>query len=267
MDNDDALVGRILSRRELIALIGAAGALVAVGCGDDDAAPAATGTAPAGATTGPTATDAGGDPTATTAVAGDPTMTPSCVVSPELTEGPYFVDEDLDRSDIRSDPTSAIVAEGAEFLLAINVLRVGESCAPLEGAQVDIWHCDAAGQYSDVSDPGFNTAGQKWLRGYQVTDAAGHVEFTTIYPGWYQGRATHIHFKVRAGNYEFTSQFFFDEDFSDIVHAQSPYVEKGYRTLLNDGDNIYRQSAGQTVLEVVEAGPRLESTFTLGVSV
>jgi protocatechuate 3,4-dioxygenase beta subunit len=265
LDNDDVLVGRILSRRELIAFIGAAGALVAVGCGDGDDALTATNTAPAGDTPGSTPTSADGA-TPTTAVS-DPTMIPTCVVSPELIEGPYFVDEELNRSDIRSDPGTGIVAEGAEFLLAINVLRVGESCAPLEGAQVDIWHCDAAGQYSDVADPGFNTAGEKWLRGHQLTDANGHVEFTTIYPGWYQGRATHIHFKVRTGNYEFTSQFFFDEAFTDVVHAQPPYVEKGYRTLLNDGDGIYQQSGAETMLAVVDAGSRLESTFDLGVTV
>ncbi len=84
------------------------------------------------------------------------------------------------------------------------------------GAIVDIWHCDAAGVYSDATDPGFNTVGKKFLRGYQVTDANGGVQFTTIYPGWYRGRTVHIHFKVRAKaksgqSYEFTSQLYFDD--------------------------------------------------------
>jgi protocatechuate 3,4-dioxygenase beta subunit len=87
---------------------------------------------------------------------------------------------------------------------------VGGACVPLAGATVDVWQCDAVGAYSDVADRGFNTRGQNFLRGYQVTDANGLAGFTTLYPGWYQGRATHIHFKIRGtassgGTYEFTS--------------------------------------------------------------
>jgi protocatechuate 3,4-dioxygenase beta subunit len=84
------------------------------------------------------------------------------------------VDEELNRTDIRSDPTSGVFKEGALLALTFNVSQISEAgCAPLEGAKVEIWHCDAEGVYSDVSDPGFNTEGQKFLRGYQVTDANG----------------------------------------------------------------------------------------------
>jgi protocatechuate 3,4-dioxygenase beta subunit len=154
-------------------------------------------------------------------------------VRPALTEGPYFVDEMINRSDIRSDPSDGSIKEGTPLNLTLYVSQInGSGCTPLAGAQVDVWHCDAAGVYSDASDPGFNTKGQKFLRGYQVTDANGMAKFTTIYPGWYQGRAVHIHFKIRtdpssASGYEFTSQWFFDETLTDQVHAQQPYAAKG----------------------------------------
>src|SRR5437870_5415445 len=115
----------------------------------------------------------------------------SCVLTAALTEGPYFVDEKLNRSDIRTDPTTGAVSAGTPLALAFNVSRVANSaCTPLTGAYLDVWHCDAAGVYSDVSG---TSSGRRFLRGYQITDAAGQAKFTTVYPGWYQGRAVHIH--------------------------------------------------------------------------
>ena len=136
----------------------------------------------------------------------------ACVGRPSLTEGPFFVDEKLNRSDIRSDPSTGTVRAGTKLTIRFNIYRTtGTTCTPLSGAYVDIWHCDASGGYSDVSGQGNpNNIGLKFLRGYQVTDANGTVQFTTIYPGWYSGRTVHIHYKVRlyAGSnktYEFTS--------------------------------------------------------------
>ena len=107
------------------------------------------------------------------------------------------MDAKLNRSDIRSDAASGEVKEGAplDLVLAVSALRAG-GCAPLAGAHVDIWHCVATGVYSGVEDPGYKTVGQTFLRGYQLTDDAGEVRFRTIYPGWYPGRAVHIHFKT-----------------------------------------------------------------------
>lgn len=170
---------------------------------------------------------------------------PSCVLTPALTEGPYFVDERLNRSDIRIDPTDNSVRAGVPLRLNMGVQRVqAGSCTPLTGAIVDIWHCDALGVYSDEAANG--SLGRRFLRGYQMTDANGAVQFTTIYPGWYQGRAVHIHFKVRlfAGSqktYEFTSQIFFDETVSDAVFAQAPYNTRGTRNTRNSTDGIYQQ--------------------------
>ena len=297
MDNDDAPVGRILSRREVIVLLGGMGAAVLTACAPRAATPASSTTsastnatvaiatsAPAAAVaTEPVATVAAAtampsalpsiEPTLAATPAADAAVlasVPACVVSPELTEGPYFVDEKLNRSDIRSDPSDGTVKDGAPLQLTLRISQVaGSGCTTLAGAMVDIWHCDALGVYSDASDRGFNTKGQKFLRGYQVTDANGTVNFTTIYPGWYQGRAVHIHFKVRATTadgktQEFTSQFFFDESMTDVVHAQAPYASKGKRTLLNDGDNIYQGGGNQLVLPITPASNGYAAMFDIG---
>ncbi len=180
------------------------------------------------------------------------TTTPSCIVKPQQTEGPYFVEEKLNRSDIRSDPADGSVKQGVPLRLVFHVSQVdGRSCKPLTGAIVDVWHCDALGVYSDVTDRSFNTVGKKFLRGYQVTDPNGIVEFMTIYPGWYQGRTVHIHFKIRTDSasgrdYEFTSQLYFDDSLSDQIYAQPPYAAIGQRTLKNDEDGIFQEGGGAT---------------------
>lgn len=261
MDNDDRQIGKILSRREVLALFGAAGVTALVGCGPSQSAATATSPATAAGATAAatpalnaeaaTAVALPSDPTAAataaaevaTAVASNTTTAPTCVVRPEVTEGPYYVDENLVRSDIRSDPSSGAVKEGAPLVLTFNVSQVSTSaCSPLAGATVEIWHCDAAGQYSDVSDPGFDTSGQKWLRGAQVTNANGVATFTTIYPGWYSGRAVHIHFKVHPDETKvFTSQLFFDDALSQQVFTQAPYASKGSTPdTLNSTDGIYQ---------------------------
>jgi protocatechuate 3,4-dioxygenase beta subunit len=271
MDNDDALIGRVLSRREVMALFGAAGAALVVGCSNDDS-PEPT---PESATTA-TATQSPAGAAAPTPAAGvtgaTATAVPACVVIPELTEGPYFVDTGLDRADIRPDPASGAAVEGTPMTLALNVLAVSAGgCEPLEGAIVDVWHCDALGAYSGFSDPrqGFNTVGEQWLRGFQTTDAGGRVEFMTIYPGWYEGRATHIHFKVRKDNLEFTSQWFFDDALSDAVHDnEAPYSDKGASgRQQNDNDSIYRDSEGLLQLNVEPSGVGYAASFDIGIQV
>src|SRR5258708_31892616 len=137
------------------------------------------------------------------ALAQSPTPAPTmaataldCVASPSMTEGPYFVDEMLKRVDIRTDPTDNSVKPGVPLKLQIGVFNVnGNACSPLQDAQVDIWHCDASGLYSD--EAANNTQGKKFLRGYQVTDENGLVNFTPIYPGWYMERTVNIHMKLR----------------------------------------------------------------------
>jgi protocatechuate 3,4-dioxygenase beta subunit len=198
---------------------------------------------------------------------------PACVVTPQLTEGPYFVDEQLFRYDIRSDPTTGEVKDGAPLYLTFNVYQVGNgACGPLAGAVVDVWQCDALGVYSDVSDPGFNTKGQKFLRGAQTTDESGTAQFLLIYPGWYQGRTVHTHFKVRthpdaAAGYEFTSQVFYDDALSDQVFTQMPYAAKGPRGTRNSNDGIFQQGGDVLLLDVQPSadGQGYMATFEVGV--
>lgn len=184
-----------------------------------------------------------------------------------MTEGPYYVDVNLDRSDIRSDPASGVVKEGIPLILSFLVTQVsGGQCMPLQGAEVEVWHCDAVGVYSGVSDPGFTTSGQKWLRGSQVTSATGMVTFTTIYPGWYSGRATHIHFMIRpTATTAFTSQLFFDESITDEVHSQLPYSAKGKRNVMNSQDGIYRNGGDQLLLKPLKTSRGYEAAFPIGI--
>jgi protocatechuate 3,4-dioxygenase beta subunit len=205
-----------------------------------------------------------------------PTSTPSaaastsCVVTPALTEGPYFVDERLNRSDLRSDPSTGAVKPGVPLDLTVLLSQVSSAgaCTPLAGALVDVWHCDALGIYSDVAAE--NTIGQRFLRGYQVSDATGAARFTTIYPGWYPGRAVHIHFKVRtnpggASGLEFTSQMFFDDALTDVVHAQAPYNAKGRRNTTNASDGIYQGGGSQLVFVLTPSGSGYAGTMNVGV--
>lgn len=259
--DDDQPVGRLLDRREVLKLFGktAAGAAVLTGLGID------LQTLPIISQTATPVT-----PEATAVVI------PSCVVRPALTEGPYFVDVMLNRSDIRVEPSDESVVEGKLLKIKFVVTDVTEgTCKPLSGAQVDVWHADSRGAYSGVNDPGFDTSELMFLRGYQITDEYGRAEFTTIYPGWYSSRAVHIHFKIRTDpesdtGYEFTSQFFFDEALTDMVHAEAPYASKGYRDTFNDTDSIYQSSEDLLTLvlteyEDEESGEKgYETTFDIG---
>jgi protocatechuate 3,4-dioxygenase beta subunit len=238
MDNDDLPVGRILSRRETLALLGAAG-LSAL--------------APFGA------------------VAAAAAM-PGCIVRPEMIEGPYFVDERLERSDIRPEPSTGEVPPGVPLTLGFVVSRVGGgTCVPLQGATIDLWQCDAGGEYSAFEDrrAGFDTRGKAFLRGYQVTDAGGRARFTTIYPGWYPGRAVHIHFKIRTASsagrtWEFTSQLYFDEALTDRVHARLPYAAKGRRDTMNERDGFFPRGGDQLLLSAMPDGDGFDATFSIG---
>jgi len=196
---------------------------------------------------------------------------PACVITPQQTEGPYFVDERLDRSDIRADTVDGSIREGAPFQLSFQVSQVSaNACAPLAGTFVDVWHCDAQGVYSDVKDNNWGSStGSTFLRGYQVTDENGLVKFSTIFPGWYRGRAVHIHFKVRTSlddrsAREMTSQLYFDEAVIDEIYAQPPY-SAGDRRTRNSQDGIFRSGGDKLIVPVTRDGEGYAGTFNLAV--
>ena len=193
----------------------------------------------------------------------------TCVTgaAPTTTEGPYWVDEKLFRSDIRTDPANGVARAGVPLTLTIQLQnQAGGSCAPLAGAYVDIWHCDAKGIYSDepTYNPGggtgnVNTSGQKFLRGYQITDANGEVTFTTIYPGWYASRTIHIHIRVRTYNgttvlSNFVSQIFFDEAVNDAVLTQPGYARTSARDTTNARDMVFNVANNSRMLATVTGG-------------
>ncbi|MYE35885.1 MAG: intradiol ring-cleavage dioxygenase [Gemmatimonadales bacterium] len=250
MKHDDIELGRLLTRREVLAALGVGGGALAagrwvLGRGADVAMAAeADGTARA---------------------------LPACVARPEQTEGPFFVDARLDRSDIRLDPSTGAVSEGVPLTLTFNLSQISDgACSPLPGALIDVWQCDAAGVYSGVSDDDFpaGTGERTFLRGYRRTDDDGVVRFTTIYPGWYPGRTVHVHFKVRtdvAGQpYEFTSQLYFDDALTDQVHALAPYAARGRRRTTNADYGIYRDGGESLMASVRENGSGYAATFDLG---
>jgi Dioxygenase len=214
------------SRRRLLAWAGGLGlAALVPGCGD-------------GADGGDEAAPAGAGPTTSGATA------PDCVLTPELTEGPFYLDLDLVRRDITED------REGTPLDLVVTVLDA-DSCEPISDAAVDVWHCDAGGAYSGV-EGGSGT----FLRGIQVTDASGAAEFRTIYPGWYSGRAVHIHLKVHLGADEaHTGQLFFDEDITQAVYEAPPYNARPGPDVPNEADGIFGESGGTTIVAVMPGEP------------
>ena len=194
---------------------------------------------------------------------------PGCVVRPEQTEGPYFVDQQLARRDIRTEPTTGIVSAGDVLTLALTVSDVtAGQCKPLPGAIVDVWQCDAKGVYSGVNDPSFNTSGQKFLRGVQTTDPSGLVRFTTIVPGWYSGRTVHIHFKIRtqaaAGAYEFTSQWYFDDAWTERILTGPSYARAGKRDTFNSNDGIFQSGGRQLMLDPTRGAEGAAASFGIG---
>ena len=184
----------------------------------------------------------------------------TCVLSPEMTEGPYYVAADAKiRKDIRAGQP------GTPLALKLGVANVA-SCKPVKNAAVDIWHASAGGVYSDEQQN--NTVGQTFLRGVQKTNANGIATFTSIYPGWYPGRTVHIHVKVHVGgNVIHTGQLFFDDTLTDSVFLKAPYASRGSRDTRNSNDSIYVNGGSRSLLTVKKQGAGYVATIWMGVHV
>ncbi|CAN7213702.1 intradiol ring-cleavage dioxygenase [Mesorhizobium amorphae] len=187
-----------------------------------------------------------------------------CTIMPEVTEGPFYFDPKLQRAD---------VTEGKKGVgLNVRLQVVDTACRPLAGARVDIWHCDAQGAYSGYPGQGdgqdVDTSGQTFLRGWQKTDESGIVSFATIYPGWYRGRTTHIHFKVFPDERSvMTGQLFFPDGLSDQIFATvSPYNDRpGKRDTSNARDGIARRAGPLSQAALREAADAYRALLVVAV--
>jgi protocatechuate 3,4-dioxygenase beta subunit len=214
-----------MGRREALAILGATSAALVAGCAADSPS-------------SPSAVAAAADTTVTGtgAVSGA-----ACAVTPNETIGPYPSLLDLFRSDIREGKG------GTQLDLTITVVNTPSSCAPLNGVNVEIWQCDASGNYSQYG----SERAQTYLRGMQTTNAAGQVTFTTIYPGWYQGRATHIHVEVtRNGQSLKVTQIAFPDSTNAEVHGTGVYASRGSNPTTNTRDNIFADSLNSELATV-----------------
>lgn len=243
-------MGQLMDRRAFLAAAAAAAVTVATGCdsGGSDVAEATS--SASAATTAATTT----------------TASPSCVLTPELTDGPYYLDVDQIRRDITEDRL------GVQTTVAVTLVRM-PGCTPLADVPIDLWHADAEGHYSGVAgqpgDDGDAAAAATFLRGTQVTDRAGLAEFVTIFPGWYPGRVTHMHLKAHLdGEREVATQLFFPAEITSDVYASGLYADRGEAdTSLAEDMVIGGDAADLTALtlRVTRAGDGLTGTIVLGV--
>ncbi|MEP6914140.1 MAG: intradiol ring-cleavage dioxygenase [Acidobacteriota bacterium] len=223
-----------VGRREAIGVLGAAGAALAFGCGSSPTAASAAN--PAGITDSTNA---------------------ACAVTPTETAGPFPSLRDVFRSDIREDKTGTLLS------LTIKVVNVNAACAAVANANVEIWHVDAGGNYSEY---GSQTT-QTYLRGIQTTNASGEVTFTTIFPGWYQGRATHIHAEVTIGGASRkVTQIAFPESVNNTVHRSGVYASRGTNPMSNASDGIFADSlSAELVTPSGDPAAGYTAAFQIGV--
>jgi protocatechuate 3,4-dioxygenase beta subunit len=187
-----------------------------------------------------------------------------CAIIPEVTEGPYYFDPSLERADI---------TEGRPGIpLRVRLQVVDAECAVIEGARVDIWHCDATGVYSGYAKQGddgtVDTTGETFMRGTQFADANGLVEFETVYPSWYRGRTTHIHFKIFISeNVILTGQIFFPDALSEYIYLNgAPYNDRtSTRDTLNSNDSIAAQSTRAAYAFIKELDEEYLAAMIVGV--
>jgi protocatechuate 3,4-dioxygenase beta subunit len=185
----------------------------------------------------------------------------SCVLTPEMTEGPFYIADEKLRRDITEGKP------GTPLTLRLAVVDAS-TCRAIPGAIVDIWHCDAGGAYSGFSSltqqP--TSSNRTFLRGLQRTNSHGVATFKTIYPGWYQGRTVHIHVKVHlGGRVAHTGQLFFQDSLTDAVYKRSPYTQRPGRTTRNADDAIFRNGGAKSLLTLRRSGPGYVGSIAMGV--
>jgi len=249
-----APTNRRLSRRHVLEALSLAGAAVVTAC---------TSSPTSASSTGSTTT------TAATTTTGGSSTPASCAVTAEETAGPYpdRIGMIGNQAFFRQDITEG--KSGLPLTLTLAIVNVRQNCAAIANASVEIWQCDASGNYSEYAQPGYDGTGQTFLRGLQTTNASGQVSFRTIYPGWYMGRATHIHVQVFVnGTVVKTTQVAFPEAVSAAVYRTGVYAAKGLNATSNASDNVFSDGTGTEMAALTgDASSGYTATLTVGVSV
>jgi protocatechuate 3,4-dioxygenase beta subunit len=179
-----------------------------------------------------------------------------CVLTPEQTEGPYYIPNEKVRRTITEG------RPGTPLTLRLAVVNAS-TCKPIKGAAVDVWHADASGVYSGF---GQGAASRTFMRGIQRTNAAGVATFRTVYPGWYMGRTVHIHVKVHlGGNVVHTGQLYFPDSLTDAVYERAPYDRRPDRDTRNATDSVFRNGGRRSMLSVRRQGAVYVARITMGV--
>jgi protocatechuate 3,4-dioxygenase beta subunit len=199
---------------------------------------------------------------ARSALSGESSAAPTCVLAPEMTEGPYWIDTSLTRRDITEGH------RGVPLILRLTVVDA-DTCKPIKGADVELWHADAEGEYSGFeSGPGRQTS-TRYLRGHQRANAHGVVRFDTIFPGWYTGRTPHIHVKVHVGGDEVhTGQLFFNERVTRAVYRTRYYAARGQYDTSHAEDGIYAGGGARSTVHLrrrTHGRKGYAGTLTMGV--
>lgn len=230
---------RRLGRREALGALSAASAAFALRCASS-----------------PTSADAPA-PSASSTPTGSTNA--NCAVSPSETAGPFPSLTDIVRTDIREGKP------GTPLMLTVKVVNASQACGVVANASVEIWQCDATGNYSQY---GSQTA-QTYLRGIQATNANGEATFVTIYPGWYQGRATHIHVEVKTqGVTRKVTQLAFPESVNATVYRTGVYAARGTNPMSNASDMVFADSlSSELVTPIGDPASGYAATFQVGLAI
>jgi protocatechuate 3,4-dioxygenase beta subunit len=244
-------IDRRITRRNVLEALGLVGAAMVAAC-----------------TSSPTSASSTSNATTTTTTTATSPITSSCVVAAEETAGPYpdRIGMISNQAFLRQDITEG--KSGLPLTLALTIVNVRQNCAAISNASVEIWQCDASGNYSEYAQPGYDGTGQTFLRGVQLTNSAGVATFRTIYPGWYMGRATHIHVQVFInGAVVKTTQVAFPESVTASVYRTGVYAAKGQSTTSNASDNVFSDGT-QTEMATLagDTTSGYTATLTVGVS-
>jgi protocatechuate 3,4-dioxygenase beta subunit len=181
----------------------------------------------------------------------------TCVLTPEQTEGPYYIASERVRRNITEG------RPGRPLTLRLAVVDAS-TCKPIRGAAVDIWHCDAGGVYSGF---GAGRTSRTFMRGIQRTNANGIATFKTVYPGWYTGRTVHIHVKVHVrGNVVHTGQLYFPDRVTDAIYRRAPYSKRPNRDVRNSDDPIYRDGGRRSLLRLRRSSAGYVGSIKMGVA-